>query len=75
MDGKKPPGFSQLSRHLREAIVRDAPPEGRVCELICGRTHCSQEQWLVCEKRIELRKRISRRENRYSGASPSPVRR
>jgi hypothetical protein len=64
MDEKKPIGLGELARRIKEAIVKDVPPEGRVCELICGRTLCSQQEWLMCEKRIELRKRISTSESR-----------
>ena len=64
MDEKKPIALGKLSRRIREAIVKDVSPEGYVCELICGRTHCSQQEWLVCEKRIELRKRINTSESR-----------
>jgi hypothetical protein len=63
MGEKKPVRLGTLSRRIRMAVVKDVPPEGRVCELICGRTHCSHHEWLVCEKRIELLKRIRKSES------------
>jgi hypothetical protein len=51
--------LSKLFQRIKDAFVRDVPPEMALCEFDCPKNQCLEGEWASCERRL----------TRVSGAS------
>jgi hypothetical protein len=65
MDEQNRSRLRQLLQAISQRIVQDVPPELDACE-ICRKTECSQDEWIVCEKRIAHAKCLEAFQNKKS---------
>ena len=55
--------FKRFLKYLKNEIVQEVPSELEEC-LVCGKTECSSDKWIKCEKRIaRMEKRNARKKN------------
>ena len=51
MDARKRGRLRRVLKRLAKSIVEDVPPGLAACE-ICSKTHCTNDEWIVCEGHI-----------------------
>ncbi len=63
MDEQNRNRLKRLLQTIRQGIIQDVPPDLHACE-ICRKTECSQDEWIVCEKRIAHMKCLEEYQNK-----------
>ena len=55
--------FKRLWEKIKNEIVQDVPSELEEC-MVCGKTKCTNQEWISCENRIaHMKKRNANRES------------
>ena len=42
-----------FSRWVIDQIIQDIPEDCAVCEFDCRKTQCTQDQWMLCSRRLD----------------------